>query len=139
MTIDTGDETTGFRLPSFPEFDVPMTFADKVFDPRAAPRLLAFDLFSLDGVLGDKFLVNGKVQPFFQVKPRRYRFRLLNTGPSRFYEFFLTDRIISVRATHSGWWPTMATFCRQAGAGREHAHWCGRTYGSGYRLQPVRG
>jgi len=25
------------------------------------------------------------------VHPRRYRFRLLNTGPSRFYEFFLTD------------------------------------------------
>ncbi len=35
--------------------------------------------------------MNGKIQPFFQVQPRRYRFRLLNTGPSRFYEFFLTD------------------------------------------------
>ncbi len=25
------------------------------------------------------------------MEPRRYRFRLLDTGPSRFYEFFLTD------------------------------------------------
>ena len=90
--LDTGDETTGFRLPSFPEFDIPMMFADKLFDPESSPAgLLAFDLFSLDGVLGDKFLVNGKIQPFFKVKPRRYRFRWVNTGPSRFYEFFLTD------------------------------------------------
>jgi FtsP/CotA-like multicopper oxidase with cupredoxin domain len=86
--FDTGDETTGFHLPSFPEFDVPMMFTDKLFDDEGA---LAFDLFSLDGILGDKFLVNGKIQPFFQVKPRRYRLRLLDMGPSRFYEFFLTD------------------------------------------------
>jgi FtsP/CotA-like multicopper oxidase with cupredoxin domain len=87
--FDTGNEETGFRLPSFPQFDVPLVFADKVYDPTTG--LLAFDLFNLDGILGDKFLVNGKIQPFFQVKARRYRFRLLDTGPSRFYEFFLTD------------------------------------------------
>lgn len=87
--FDTGNEETGFRLPSFPQFDVPLAFADKVYDPTS--KQLAFDMFSLDGILGDKFLVNGKIQPFFQVQPRRYRFRLLDTGPSRFYEFFLTD------------------------------------------------
>jgi FtsP/CotA-like multicopper oxidase with cupredoxin domain len=35
--------------------------------------------------------VNGKIQPFFEVHPRRYRFRLLDSGPSRFYQFHLTD------------------------------------------------
>jgi FtsP/CotA-like multicopper oxidase with cupredoxin domain len=88
--FDTGDENTGFRLPSFPQFDIPLAFADKVYDPTTGQ--LAFDMFNLDGILGDKFLVNGKIQPFLQVHPRRYRFRLLDTGPSRFYEFFLTDR-----------------------------------------------
>src|SRR5260221_3987181 len=87
--FDTGDETTGFRLPSFPQFDIPLAFADKVYDPTTGQ--LVFDLFNLDGILGDKFLVNGKIQPFFNVQPRRYRFRLLDTGPSRFYQFFLTD------------------------------------------------
>jgi FtsP/CotA-like multicopper oxidase with cupredoxin domain len=84
-----------FRLPGVPnpatgasDFDVPLLFGDKVFD---ADGLLFFDLFNLDGILGDKFCVNGKIQPFFEVHPRRYRFRLLNGGPSRFYEFFLTD------------------------------------------------
>jgi len=87
--FDTGDETTGFHLPSYPQFDIPLVFHDKVFDPSSGQ--LFFDLFTLDGILGDKFLVNGKVQPFLEVQPRRYRFRLLDTGPSRFYEYFLTD------------------------------------------------
>jgi FtsP/CotA-like multicopper oxidase with cupredoxin domain len=86
---DTGDETTGFGLPSFPDYDVYVMFNDKVIDP--ATGLMAFDLFNLDGILGDKFLANGVCQPFFEVAPRRYRFRFLNGGPSRFYEFFLTD------------------------------------------------
>jgi FtsP/CotA-like multicopper oxidase with cupredoxin domain len=96
---DTGDEETGFRLPSYPDFDIPLAFADKVYDSSGH---LFFDLFSLDGILGDKFLVNGKVQPFFQVKPRRYRFRLLDTGPSRFYEFFLTD-LNNLNANNAFW------------------------------------
>jgi FtsP/CotA-like multicopper oxidase with cupredoxin domain len=98
--FDTGNETTGFRLPSFPQFDIPLVFADKVYD--AATGLLAFDLFNLDGILGDKFLVNGKIQPFFNVQPRRYRFRLLDTGPSRFYSYFLTD-LNNLGATNPFW------------------------------------
>ncbi|HEX4955170.1 MAG TPA: multicopper oxidase domain-containing protein [Thermoanaerobaculia bacterium] len=85
---DTGDEGTGFRLPSG-EFDVPMIFTDRVFDQDTG--LLAFDLMNEDGILGDKFLVNGRIQPFFQVKRRRYRFRWLDGGPSRFYQFHLTN------------------------------------------------
>ena len=91
---DTGDENTGFKLPSFGDgqnpltnFDVYMVFNDKVFDNRTG--LLQFDLFNTDGILGDKYLVNGKIQPVFHVSPRRYRFRWLNTGPSRFYQMFI--------------------------------------------------
>ena len=83
---DTGNESTGFRLPSGP-YDVPMILNDKLFDEDG---LLFFDLFNLDGLLGDKFLANGKIQPYFRVAPRRYRFRWLNGGPSRFYQLHLT-------------------------------------------------
>jgi FtsP/CotA-like multicopper oxidase with cupredoxin domain len=86
---DTGNETTGFRLPSFPNYDIPMMFADRCFDPSTG--LLAFDTFNLDGVLGDKFLVNGVIQPVLHVSPRRYRLRWLNSGPSRFLQIYLTD------------------------------------------------
>jgi FtsP/CotA-like multicopper oxidase with cupredoxin domain len=85
---DTGDETTGFRLPSG-EFDVPMLFGDRMFDQDTG--LLTFDLMNTDGILGDKFLVNGRIQPFFQVKRRRYRLRWINGGPSRFYQLHLTN------------------------------------------------
>src|SRR5262245_446989 len=95
--FDNGDETNpnGFRLPAVPnpttgvpDLDVNMLFADRCFDQAG---LLFFDLFNLDGILGDKFLVNGKIQPVIHVHPRRYRFRWLNGGPSRFYQFFITD------------------------------------------------
>lgn len=94
--FDTGDETTGFHLPSFGDgasddsnFDVPMLFSDLLFDSQTG--LAAFDTFNFDGVLGDRFLVNGKIQPVMHVHPRRYRFRWLDAGPSRFYQMFLTD------------------------------------------------
>ncbi|HEY6248969.1 MAG TPA: multicopper oxidase domain-containing protein [Candidatus Angelobacter sp.] len=98
--LDTGSDDTGFRLPDFPEHDIPLAFADKVYDPNTGQ--LVFDLFNLDGILGDKFLVNGTIQPFLQVEPRRYRFRMLDTGPSRFYEFFLTD-LNNLNATNPYW------------------------------------
>src|SRR2546425_5779837 len=85
--FDPGNEYTAFHLPSFPAYDIPMMFADKCFDPRTG--LLFFDLFNLDGILGDKFTVNGKIQPVLHVSPRRYRFRWLDAGPSRLYQFFL--------------------------------------------------
>lgn len=88
INLDTGDETTGLRLPSG-EYDIPMVFADKVFDPRTGQ--LFFDPFNLDGWVGDKDTVNGAIQPYLEVKRRKYRFRFLVGGPSRVYEFFLSN------------------------------------------------
>jgi FtsP/CotA-like multicopper oxidase with cupredoxin domain len=101
--VDTGDENdlrfSALRLPSnnpndttgtdtAHAFDVSLGFTDKVFDAEGQQF---FDLFNTDGILGDKFLVNGVIQPFFNVARRKYRFRLLNIGPSRFYQFFLSN------------------------------------------------
>lgn len=86
---DTGNENTGFRLPSFPQFDIPIIFTDLSVDPATGQA--SFDLFDTAGHLGDKYLVNGKVQPYFSVFKRRYRLRLLDMGPSRFYQLFLTN------------------------------------------------
>jgi spore coat protein A, manganese oxidase len=40
---------------------------------------------------GDTNLVNGKVWPYFEVEPRKYRFRLLNGSNSRFYRMRLSS------------------------------------------------
>jgi len=96
--VDTGDETlagtTGLRFPSqsqdaasYPyEFDVPMFFHDRQFDPRGVDF---FPLACLDGAIGDKLTVNGTIQPYFKVQPRKYRIRMYNGGPSRFYWWWL--------------------------------------------------
>ena len=85
--LDTGDETSGLHLPSG-KYDVPIFFSDALFDQDFQ---LVFDLFDLDGILGDKFLANGAIQPYLNVDKRRYRFRLYNRGPSRWWEFALYD------------------------------------------------
>jgi FtsP/CotA-like multicopper oxidase with cupredoxin domain len=99
-SLDCNDETDprGLQLPSDP-FDVPLVFADKVFD---ADGQLVYDFFNLGGILGDKFTVNGKIQPFFDVQPRKYRFRLLDAGPSRFYAFALSDGTPLIHIANDG-------------------------------------
>src|SRR6266508_4227697 len=89
--FDTGNEATGFRLPTFPDFDIPIILNDKLIDPDTGK--ICFDTFNFAGLLGDIQLANGIVQPYLDVKKRRYRFRVLNGGPSRFYELFVTDHL----------------------------------------------
>ena len=84
---DTGGPDNAWRLP-WGEFDVPMVFQDRLFDPDGQ---LYYDLFNFDGQVGDKMVVNGAIQPSFQVQARRYRFRWLAGGPARFWQFHLTD------------------------------------------------
>ncbi|HYZ63012.1 MAG TPA: multicopper oxidase domain-containing protein, partial [Acetobacteraceae bacterium] len=85
--LDCDDENKGLRLPSG-NYDVPIFVNDVVFDQGCQP---VFDLFNLDGILGDKICCNGVIQPKFSVDNRRYRFRLYNPGPSRWYEFAIYD------------------------------------------------
>jgi FtsP/CotA-like multicopper oxidase with cupredoxin domain len=84
---DTGNEGTGLQLPSG-KYDVPIMFSDPLFDQNCQ---LVFDLFNLDGILGDRFAANGVIQPVCHVDKRRYRFRLYAPGPSRWWEFALFD------------------------------------------------
>jgi FtsP/CotA-like multicopper oxidase with cupredoxin domain len=86
--IDTGSEQSGLRLPSGP-YDYPLSFSDKRFDANGR---LFFDELNPEGVLGDKTTVNGKIEPVLRVARRKYRFRLLNGGPTRFYEFYLQHK-----------------------------------------------
>lgn len=86
---DTGNEATGFKLPSYPKYDVPIVFADLAIDPLTGQA--ALDMKTDTGHLGDKYLVNGKIQPYHVVSKRRYRFRMLDMGPSRFHQLFLVN------------------------------------------------
>lgn len=89
--IDSGNELDtnpkALRLPSgVGKYDIPLTVQDLQFDSGG---YLAYDQFSTKGILGSKFAVNGKIQPYFTVERRKYRFRLINSSLARFYEFYL--------------------------------------------------
>ncbi|MDB5746969.1 MAG: hypothetical protein JWP72_1817 [Massilia sp.] len=89
--VDTGDErdtTRGaLRLPSgVGKYDIPLVFQDRSFDSGG---YLYFNQFDPEGIVGEKFLVNGKIQPYFSVARRKYRFRCLNGSAVRFYQFYL--------------------------------------------------
>ena len=79
---DLGEEGKGWNLPCG-KYDVPLILADKQFAPTNGA--LTFNQLAVAGFLGDKITVNGKIQPHFTVERRKYRFRVLNGGPSRFY------------------------------------------------------
>lgn len=97
--IDSDDEEDAnpkaLRLPSG-DFDIPLLIQDKQFrldnDGNAQLFVPQGDDGSIDGLLGDVFLVNGRIQPTKKVTRRKYRFRLLNAGPSRFYQLYLVKR-----------------------------------------------
>jgi spore coat protein A len=42
-------------------------------------------------VFGDAMLVNGKLAPYVEVEPRKYRFRIMNGANGRFYRFSFGD------------------------------------------------
>ena len=87
IKLDTDDETTGLRLPSG-KYDIPMLFTDKVFDQTGQ---MFFDSFNIEGILGDQQTVNYKIKPYLTVERRKYRFRFLDAGPSRFIELSVTS------------------------------------------------
>jgi len=83
---DTGNEETGWRLPSG-DYDVPLMFQDKQIVGDTGE--MTYNQFAVDGFLGPYLTVNGAIKPHFEVEPRAYRFRLLNGGPSRFYRYVM--------------------------------------------------
>lgn len=90
---DPGHEfaTAGsLRLPGyFGITDFPLILTDKKFCPTANGRTELFNVVGSAPPAGDKFIVNGKIQPKMTVRRRKYRFRILNSGPVKTYDLFL--------------------------------------------------
>ena len=68
------------------DYDVNLALADKAWDANGQ---LYFNIFNKDGFLGDRMTVNWNWQPYLDVRPRRYRFRILNASMARFFKVAL--------------------------------------------------
>jgi spore coat protein A len=80
------------NLPSG-EYELPLLLYDRSFDPQGQlyyPNPPDEGAWSQEFV-GDAMLVNGKVQPYHVVKPRKYRLRIVNTANSRFFSLSLSN------------------------------------------------
>lgn len=110
---DSGNERDprpgAFRLPSG-RYDVPMILHDVQFDqngqavwdfldpvPSEEGLGVSGGTFTVNGMIGDRVTVNRIIKPFLEVEPRKYRLRIINGGPSRFYELHL--RVDSAKKT----------------------------------------
>lgn len=80
------------------EFEIPLIVQDRSFNDDGSlfyPSQPANPTENLPNpsvtpfFLGDTILVNGKIWPYLEVEPRKYRFRLLNASNTRAYQFYL--------------------------------------------------
>ncbi len=70
------------------EFEIPIVIQDREFNPDGS---LFYNPTLQDAFKGDRIVVNGKVSPFLEVKPGKYRFRLLNGSQAREYSLRLEN------------------------------------------------
>lgn len=64
-------------------YDVPLLIQDRLFRPDGSFAYQLDDHTRETGMLGDRILVNGVVQPHFRVARRKYRFRIVNGANAR--------------------------------------------------------
>jgi FtsP/CotA-like multicopper oxidase with cupredoxin domain len=96
------DDGVNLRLPSgsaLPwgnrDYDVNLLLAAKAWDDEGQ---LWFNIFNKDGFLGDQMTVNWLYKPYFDVRARRYRFRILNGSVSRYLKLALVQEVVGHRS-----------------------------------------
>jgi spore coat protein A len=83
------------------DYLVPLVIQDRSFDTNGQFLIPNVGLnpehpFWVPEFVGDTIVVNGKVWPFLNVEPRRYRFLVINGSNARAYELFLTNPVTKV-------------------------------------------
>jgi len=83
----------GLNLPRG-KYEIPLTICDRIFDSQSQLYYpVSPDPASpwVPEVFGDAIMVNGKLFPYLDVEPRKYRFRLLNAANGRFFHLALSN------------------------------------------------
>ncbi|OZJ01357.1 hypothetical protein BZG36_05689, partial [Bifiguratus adelaidae] len=72
------------------KFDVPLALSSKQYQQNGE---LVSPAGIVDNLFGDVIHVNGQPWPFFNVEPRKYRFRLLDQSASRAFRLYLVTNL----------------------------------------------
>lgn len=70
--------------------DIPLILQDRRFNKDGSFSYKT-QMIDNDGMLGDKFLVNGVINPYLEIKENKIRFRILNGSNARIYKLALSD------------------------------------------------
>jgi spore coat protein A, manganese oxidase len=88
------DTEDALHLPSG-KYEIPLVICDRMFDKDSQLYYPVSDNPESPWIpefFGDAYLVNGKLFPFLDVEPRKYRFRVLNASNGRFYRLSLSNQ-----------------------------------------------
>jgi spore coat protein A, manganese oxidase len=80
------------------KYEIPLVLYDRIFDLDSQLNYPVYpDSKSpwVPEVFGDAIVVNGKIYPYLEVEPRKYRLRLLNGANSRFFHLTLSGEKMS--------------------------------------------
>jgi spore coat protein A len=83
----------GLNLPHG-KYEIPLAIYDRSFDREGQlyyPVSPEAESPWVPEVFGDAILVNGKMFPYLEVEPRKYRFRVLNAANGRFFHLALSN------------------------------------------------
>jgi spore coat protein A len=78
------------------KYEIPLVICDRMFDKDGQlyyPVSDKADSPWIPEFFGDAHLLNGKLFPFHEVEPRKYRLRILNAANGRFYHLGLSNKL----------------------------------------------
>lgn len=77
------------------KYEIPLVICDRMFDTESQLYYPVSDKPESPWIpefFGDANLINGKLLPYLDVEPRKYRFRVLNGSNGRFYRLSLSNK-----------------------------------------------
>jgi spore coat protein A len=72
-------------------YEIPLIIQDRNIAPDGSLVYPAPTVPPIAEFFGESILVNGKIWPYLDVEPRKYRFRMLNASNARFYRLSLLE------------------------------------------------
>jgi spore coat protein A len=102
LALPTGLDPVGLQQGADGPVDylIPLVIQDRMFDTNGQLYFPNVGInpehpFWIPEFVGDTIVVNGKVWPFLNVEPRRYRFLIINGSNARTYELYLVYCVIN--------------------------------------------
>jgi spore coat protein A len=100
LSLPTGLHPVGLQQGASGDVDylIPLVIQDRMFDTNGQLYFPNVGInpehpYWIPEFVGDTIVVNGKVWPFLNVEPRRYRFLIINGSNARTYELFLVNPV----------------------------------------------